>query len=55
MATYAQTKENCRIKLERRLENEAVEKASVKGDVPQVAMDLQERASVHDYGTPATI
>ena len=42
-------KESCGIKLEQRLENEAVEKASVKGDVPQVAMDLQERASVYDW------
>jgi len=55
MATSARTKENCRIKLERHLKNEAVEKASVKGDVSQVAMDLHERASVYDHGTPATI
>jgi len=55
MATSARTKDNCRIKVERCLENEAVEKASVKGDVPQVAMDLHERASVYDHGTPATI
>jgi len=41
------------IKLERRLENEAVETASVKGNVRQVAMDLQEGASVYDYGMPA--
>ena len=55
MAASARTKESCGIKLKRRLENEAVEKASVKGDVPQVAMDLHERASVYDHGTPATI
>ena len=48
-----ETKESCGIKLERHLENKAVEKASVKGDVPQVAMDLQEGASVYDYGMPA--
>jgi len=54
MATSARMKENCRIKVERCLENEAVEKASVKGDVPQVAMDLQEGASVYDYGMLAT-
>ena len=48
-----ETKESCGIKLEQHLENKAVEKASVKGDVPQVAMDLQEGASVYDYGMPA--
>jgi len=42
-------KDSCEIKLEWCLENEAVEKASVKGDIPQVAMDLQERASVYDW------
>jgi len=42
--------ESCGIKLKRHLENEAIEKASVKGDIPQVAMDLQEGASVYDYG-----
>jgi len=47
-------KASCRIKLEQHLKNEAVEKASVKGDVLQVAMDLQEGASVYDYGIPAT-
>jgi len=31
------------IELEWRLKNEAVKKASVKGDVPQVAMDLYKR------------
>jgi len=46
-------KGGCGIKLEWCLENEAVEKASVKGDVPKVAMDLQEGASVYDYGMPA--
>jgi len=35
-------KDSCGIELKRHLENEAVEKPSVKGDVPQVAMDLQE-------------
>jgi len=54
MGTSARTKESWRIKLKWRLENDAVEKASVKGDVPQVAMDLQERASVYDFGMPAT-
>ena len=54
MGTSAQTKESCRIKLERHLENEAMEKSSVKGDIPQVAMDLQERVSVYDHETPAT-
>jgi len=47
-------KESCGIKLKRCIENEAVKKASVKGDVPQVAMDLQEGASVYDYGMLAT-
>jgi len=47
------TKESCRIKLEQRLENKAVEKESLKGDVPKVAMDLQVGASVYDYGMPA--
>ena len=42
-----ETKDSCGIELERRLENEAVEKPSVKGDVPRVAMDLQEGASVY--------
>jgi len=45
--------ESCGIKLERHLENEAVETASVKGNVRQVAMDLQDGASVYDYGMPA--
>ena len=49
-----ETKGGCGIKLEQRLKNEAVEKTSVKGDVPQVAIDLQEGASVYDYGMPAT-
>ena len=49
-----ETKESCGIKLEQRLKNKAVEKASVKGDVPQVAMDVQEGASVYDCGMPAT-
>jgi len=49
MATSAQN-ESCGIKLKRRLKNETLEKASVKGDIPQVAMDLQEGASVYDYG-----
>ena len=47
-------KESCGIKLEQRLENKAVEKESLKGDIPQVAMDLQVGASVYDYGMPAT-
>ena len=34
---------NCGIELEWHLENEAVKKASVKGDVPQVAMGLYKR------------
>ena len=48
-------KESCRIKLERRLKNEAVKKASVKGDVPQVAVDLREGAPVYDYGMLADL
>ena len=47
-------KKSCGIKLEQRLENKAVEKASLKGDVPQVAMDVQEGASVYDCGMLAT-
>ena len=35
-----QAKDSCEIELDRCLKNEAVEKASVKGDIPQVAMDL---------------
>jgi len=50
-----ETKESCGIKFERHLENEAVKTASVKGNVQQVAMDLQEGASVYDYGMPATM
>jgi len=33
------------------LKNKVVEKASVKGDVPQVAIDLQEGASVYGMAT----
>jgi len=45
-----EAKDSCGIELEQHLESEAVEKASVKGYVPQVAMDLQEGASVYDDG-----
>jgi len=38
-----EAKGSCRIELKWHLENEAVKKASVKGDVPQVAMDLYNR------------
>ena len=41
--TVLEAKDSCGIELEWRLENEAVKKASVKGDVPQVAMDLYKR------------
>jgi len=42
---------SCGVKVERCLENKAVEKASVKEDIPQVAMDLQEGASVYGVAT----
>ena len=51
MATSSQTEDSGGIELERRLENEAVEKASVKGHFPKVATDLRERASVYDVAT----
>ena len=44
---WSQAKDSCGIEVEQCLENKVVEKASVKGDVPQVATDLQEGASVY--------
>ena len=41
----------CGIKRERRLENEAIEKTSVKGDFPQLATDIRAGASVYDVST----
>jgi len=43
----SQEKDSCGIEVKQCLENKVVEKASVKGDVPQVATDLQEGASVY--------
>jgi len=43
----SQVKDSCGIKVEWRLKNKSVEKVSVKGDVPQVAMDSREGASVY--------
>ena len=43
---HSQTKDGGGIELERRLENEAVEKASVKGHFPKVATDLITRKSI---------
>jgi len=48
-----EAKGNCEIELEWRLENEAVKKASVKGDVPQVAMDLYK--TEHQFMTMAAM
>ena len=45
---HSQVKECGGIELERRLKNEAVEEASVKGHFPKMATDLRERASVFD-------
>ena len=48
---HSQAKDNCGIELEWRLENEAVEKASVKRHFPKVATDLQEGVSVDGVAT----
>ena len=42
---------SCGIKRERRLENEAIEKTSVKGDFPQLATGIRAGASVYDVST----
>jgi len=43
----SQAKDSCGTEVEQCLENKVVEKAIVKGDIPQVATDLQEGASVY--------
>ena len=45
---HSQAKDCGGIELERRLKNEAVKEASVKGHYPKMATDLRERASVFD-------
>ena len=47
----SQAKDSCGIEGEWHLKNKVVEKESVKGDVPQVAMDLREGASVYGMAT----
>ena len=41
IASTCKRKTDCGIKRERHLENEAIEKTSVKGDFPQLATDIQ--------------